>query len=341
MRQPSPRPRRKAPEGARLKLFLWALQTVMSDESHGLMHDAGAMEQTGILFDQTLREKRRARSSKTLPGASFLHQHAATIIADRLNDMARSFEAGLCINAAGGYVADAVAPQKVGHWVSLDPVPAMLPRTGLRLSARAEQLPIDAPHFDLVVSFLDLHHLNDVPGALIQANRVLRPDGLFLAITFGGATLSALRSALLEAEMEVAGGAGPRVSPMADLRDYGALLQRAGFALPVTDVDRITVRHAGLWPLLHDLRAMGETCPLALAKRRFLSPYVLMRADALLRAREGDADGRIRTVFELVTLTAWAPHESQQKPLRPGSARHSLAKALGAREQSAGEKAGN
>lgn len=298
------------------------------------------MEPAGILFDQALREKRRARSSSTLPGASFLHQHAASIIADRLNDMARRFDLALCLNAAHGYVPDTIAPQKVGRWIMADPVTRMLPGAGMRVAARAEFLPFDAPHFDLVVSFLDLHHLNDVPGALIQANRVLKPDGLFLAITFGGATLSALRSALLEAEMELKGGASPRISPMADLRDYGALLQRAGFALPVADVDRISVRHAGILPLLHDLRAMGETCPLALSARPFLSPDILMRADALLRAREGDGDGRITSVFELVTLTAWAPHESQQKPLRPGSARHSLAQALGAREQSAGEKAG-
>lgn len=341
MRQLTTRPRHKPPEGARRGHFRLALQTVMSDQSHGLMHDAGAMEQTGILFDQALREKRRARSIATLPGASFLHQHAATIIADRLNDMARRFDLALCINAACGYVADAVSPEKVRQWVSLDPVPGMLPRTGARVAARAEQLPLDAPVFDLVVSFLDLHHLNDVPGALIQANRALKPDGLFLAISFGGATLAGLRSALLEAEMELTGGASPRISPMADLRDYGGLLQRAGFALPVADVDRLTVRHAGIMPLLHDLRAMGETCPLALITRSCLSPDVLMRADALLRERDGDGDGRIRTTFELVTLTAWAPHESQQKPLRPGSAKHSLAAALGAREQSAGEKAGS
>lgn len=298
------------------------------------------MEQADILFDQALREKRRARSCATLPGASFLHEHAASILAGRLDDMARSFDVALCLNAAGGYVPKAVSPEKVRQWVCLDPVPGMLPRQGLAVAARAEHLPFDAPVFDLMVSFLDLHHLNDVPGALIQANRALKPDGLFLAITFGGATLAGLRSALLEAEMELTGGAGPRVSPMADLRDYGALLQRAGLALPVTDVDRITVRHAGLLPLLHDLRAMGETSILHQRGSRNLTPDVLMRADAILRARAGGADGRIATIFELVTLTAWAPHESQQKPLRPGSAKHSLAQALGAREQSAGEKAG-
>ncbi len=293
------------------------------------------------LFDQRLREKRRARAVPTLARTAFLHEHAAAAIASRLDDIARTFPDALCLNACGGFVPRAVSPDKVTHWISLDPLPAMMREASMGVAARTELLPFDTPCFDLVVSFLDLHHLNDVPGALIQANRVLKPDGLFLGVTFGGATLHELRTSLMEAEIALTGGAAQRVAPMADIRDYGALLQRGGFALPVTDVDRLTARYHGLMPLLGDLRAMGETSIAVSGVRQPLSRSVLMRADEIFRARHADHDGRVRVTFEMVMLTGWAPHESQQKPLRPGSARQSLAAALGASERSAGEKPGS
>jgi hypothetical protein len=190
------------------------------------------------------------------------------------------------------------------------------------------------------VSLLALHAVNDLPGALVQIRRVLAPDGLFLACLLGGATLTELRQAFTEAEAEVEGGASPRVAPFADLRDLGALLQRAGFALPVTDVDTVVVRYADPLRLLRDLRAMGLSNPLAHRRKTPLRRATLLRAMQIYAKRFADPDGRVRATFELVWLSGWAPHESQQKPLRPGSARVRLADALGTSEVSAGEKAG-
>ncbi len=189
-----------------------------------------------------------------------------------------------------------------------------------------------------MVSTLALHWTNDLPGALIQVRRALKPDGLFVGAVFGGATLTELRQALMQADSELSGGAGPRISPFADVIDAAALLQRAGFALPVADVDRVQVGYAHPTELIRDLRAMGETN--VLAERRPLSRRVLARACELYAERFARADGRVTATFEILTMTGWAPHESQQQPLRPGSAKMRLADALGVKEQGAGEKAG-
>jgi SAM-dependent methyltransferase len=203
-----------------------------------------------------------------------------------------------------------------------------------------EHLPFAASSFDLIVSPLALHWINDLPGALIQLRLALKPDGLLLASLFGGETLSELRLTLIEAESEITGGAGPRVSPFADLQDVAGLLQRAGFALPAADRDVVTVRYGEPMRLLADLRAMGETSALRERSPRGLSRRILTRAFEIYRARYADADGRVRATFEILTATGWAPHESQQKPLKPGSASTRLADALKTKEQSAGEKAG-
>ncbi len=180
------------------------------------------------------------------------------------------------------------------------------------------------------MSALTLQTLNDLPGALVQMRRALKPDGLFLGCLFGGQTLQELRAVLTEAEIEATSGASPRVAPFADLRDLGGLLQRAGFALPVTDTDRLTVRYDTLFALIGDLRAMGLTNVLVDRSRRPTSRTVMLRAAALYAARFADADGRLRATFEIVWLSGWAPHASQQKPLRPGSATTRLADALAA-----------
>ncbi len=189
-----------------------------------------------------------------------------------------------------------------------------------------------------MVSTLALHWTNDLPGALIQVRRALKPDGLFIGAIFGGATLTELRQALMQADSELSGGAGPRISPFADVLDAAALLQRAGFALPVADVDRVQVGYADPMALIADLRAMGETN--VLAERRPISKPVLARAREVYAERFARPDGRITATFEIVTMTGWAPHPSQQQPLRPGSAKMRLADALGVKEQDAGEKAG-
>jgi len=211
-------------------------------------------------------------------------------------------------------------------------------RAGARVAADEERLPFGDATLDLAVSTLALHWTNDLVGALIQIRRALRPDGLFIGAIFGGATLTELRQVLLQAEDEISGGAAFRVSPFADAIDAAGLLQRAGFALPVSDVDRVKVRYAHPIELLRDLRRMGETSVLLDRSRKPLSRRVLLRAMELYVERFAEADGRVPATFEIVSVTGWAPHESQQKPLRPGSAKMRLADALGAVEQSAGEK---
>ena len=198
----------------------------------------------------------------------------------------------------------------------------------LAVVADEEALPFRDASLDLVVSALALQFVNDLPGTLIQIRRALKPDGLFLAAMIGGESLAELRAAFAEAEAEIEGGVSPRVAPFADLRDLGALLQRAGFALPVTDVDRVTVRYASPMALMHDLRRMGAGNALTERRRTPLRRATLRRMLEIYAERFADADGRIRATFEIVWLSGWAPHESQQQPLAPGSAKTRLADAL-------------
>ena len=179
--------------------------------------------------------------------------------------------------------------------------------------------------------------MNDLPGALVQIRRTLKPDGLFVGCLLGGATLTELRQAFTQAEAEIEGGASPRVAPFADLRDLGSLMQRAGFALPVTDVETMTVRYADPFGLMRDLRGMGLSNSLTDRRRTPLKRATLLRAAQIYAERFADPDGRVRATFETVWLSGWAPHESQQKPLRPGSAKTRLADALGVREHRAGD----
>lgn len=194
--------------------------------------------------------------------------------------------------------------------------------------------------YDLVVSLHSMQWLNDLPGVLAQIKRRLKPDGLLLAAMIGGDTLTELRDALASAESEIEGGISPRVSPFVEVRTLGGLLQRAGLALPVTDTDRFTVRYANALELMRDLRRMGATNVLAERSRKPLRRTTLLRAAEIYRERYADADGRVRATFEILWLSGWAPHESQQQPLKPGSAKARLADALRAIEVPAGEKAG-
>jgi SAM-dependent methyltransferase len=201
-----------------------------------------------------------------------------------------------------------------------------------------EALPFAPGSLDLAVSALALQFVNDLPGTLIQIRRALKPDGLFLAALIGGESLTELRQAFAVAEVEIEGGVSPRVAPFADLRDLGALLQRAGFALPVTDVDRVTVRYGSPIDLMHDLRKMGAANSLTERRRVPLKRATLERMMEIYAGRFAGADGRIPATFEIVWLSGWAPHESQQQPLAPGSAKTRLADALGTKELPAGEK---
>jgi SAM-dependent methyltransferase len=288
-----------------------------------------------LLFDRILHRKRLDRAAPRYAG--FLKARAAEDAAWRLSAILRSFPLAVDLGARDGAFAAALASvegaDRIGTLIEADLSPAMLRgRSGLRVVADEERLPFRDESLDLVVSLLSLHWTNDLVGALVQIRRTLKPDGLFIGAFLGGATLTELRQSLLEAEEEVTGGAGPRVSPFADALDAAGLLQRAGFALPVSDVDRVTVRYDHPLKLMADLRAMGETNALLDRSRRPLSRRVLSRAFEIYRERFTDPDGRLPASFEIVSATGWAPHPDQQKPLKPGSAKASLAEALGAVE---------
>jgi SAM-dependent methyltransferase len=290
------------------------------------------------LFEPALAARRLARALDGEP-ARFLLERCAEDLADRLAPVKRRFGDVLDFFTPG--------PDALAHFRARDPSARLThlvadQRLG-GADARVESpeaVPLPAEAFDCVVSLLALHAVDDVPGALIRIRRALKPDGLFIAAIPGGETLHELRAALLEAESEVTGGASPRVFPFADVRAYGQLLQRAGLALPVADSETIRVRYASPLGLMRDLRAMGATNILADRSRKPLPRAVLARMLEIYGERFSDPDGRVRARFEIVWLSGWAPHESQQKPLRPGSAKARLADALAAVEIPSGEKPG-
>jgi SAM-dependent methyltransferase len=288
-----------------------------------------------VIFDRTLLRARRARAAAMGP-ATFLIDRVADDMAGRLSAVLRQFDIAADIGTPTGAVRRALAG-RAGTIVAADPVASS---GAFAVAADEEALPFRDGSLDLAVSALALQFVNDLPGTLVQIRRALKPDGLFLAAMIGGESLVELREAFAQAESEIEGGVSPRVAPFADLRDLGALLQRAGFALPVTDIDRVTVRYATPLALMHDLRRMGAANALAERRRTPLRRATLRRLFEIYAERFADADGRIRATFEIVWLSGWAPHESQQKPLAPGSAKTRLADALRTKEISTGEKAG-
>lgn len=283
------------------------------------------------IFDRRLYAARRSRAAKLGP-AGLLVSDVAAHLAERIAAVNRPFEHALDLSSRDeGFAALRGAAK---DWTRTRLYPA-----ADAIVADEEALPFAPASFDLVTSVLSLHAVNDLPGALIQVRRVLKPDGLFLAALFSGDTLFELRDALAQGESEVRGGASPRVAPFADVRDLGGLLQRAGFALPVSDVDRTTVRYGSFDTLVRDLRALGETNALVQRSRSFLRRDALAAALAHYAAAHAEPNGRLRATFDIAYLTGWAPHASQQRPLKPGSARTRLAEVLGTRERSAGDKA--
>jgi SAM-dependent methyltransferase len=299
------------------------------------------MAESSLIFDRALLRRRRRRAEGLGP-ATFLLDRVAEEMADRLGAVLRRFELALDLGTPGGAVRAAlVRLGSVGTILTADAVGASPAKKieGL-VVADEEALPFRDASLDLVVSALALQFVNDLPGALVQIRRALKPDGLFLAALLGGETLTELRQSFAAAESDIEGGASPRVAPFADLRELGALLQRAGFALPVADLDRLTVRYDSAFALMHDLRRMGATNALHARRRTPLRRATIMRMAEIYAERFADSDGRIRATFEIVWLSGWAPHPVQQQPLRPGSAKTRLADALGTSEISAGEKAG-
>lgn len=287
-----------------------------------------------IVFDQTLIAARRLRALKAGDEkASFLLDLVGQDLAERLSVVERQFDAAVELHGYTGATARALlATGKIGTLRRVETDAAFAAPGDDLLVSPLETVPLAPSSVNLVVSPLSLHLTNDTPGVFIQVRRSLKPDGLFLAAIPGAGTLQELRSVLLEAESEVTGGAGPRVVPFADVRDMGGLLQRAGFALPVADTETYTVRYASLFSLMKDLRAMGMTNPLAARSRKPLPRAVFLRAAELYAQRYADADGRIRATFSVIFISGWAPHESQQKPLKPGSAKARLADALKVRD---------
>ncbi len=304
---------------------------------------SGTVPEGARIFDRKVVRRHRARAAHTLDGADFLLREIADRLADRLDDIKHRFplaldlgchrgELGRVLNGRGG----------VEHLIQADLAPEMATKAGgLAVTCDEELLPFAEGSLDAVFSCLSLHWVNDLPGALVQVRRALKPDGLFLAALFGGETLAELRQAWLEAESEVEGGVGPRVSPFADLRDAAGLLQRAGFALPVADADRISVTYPDALTLMRELKAMGEANALIERRRTPTRRDTFAAAAATYHRRFAEAGDRIRATFQVIYLIGWAPSADQPKALRPGSAAARLADALGTTERKAGEKAGS
>jgi SAM-dependent methyltransferase len=267
-----------------------------------------------ILFDRTLLRARQARARKQ-GEATFLLDRVAEDMADRISAVKRDFADVAEIWTPG----EVLRPPLVDRFKSI---------TRVKLDSDSEVLPLKPESFDLIVSALAFQFVNDLPGVLAQIRRALRPDGLLLAAMLGGDTLTELRQSFAAAEAEIEGGVSPRVAPSADLRDIGHLLQRAGLALPVTDVDPVVVRYDNAFALMRDLRRMGATNILIERLRKPTHRATMLRMSEIYAQRFSDPDGRIRATFDIVWLSAWAPHESQQKPLRPGSAKASLEAAV-------------
>ncbi len=301
-------------------------------------HSAVVSDDAAI-FDRRGLRRQRDRAAKGLTDYGFLFREIGERLADRLDDITRRFPCALDLGCRDGGLADRVSGHGgIERLVQCDLSPAMATKASTRpqaagrtvaaLCADEEFMPFAPASFDLVLSNFALHWVNDLPGCLLQIRRILRPDGLLLAALPGGGTLGELRASLTAAELDEEGGASPRVSPFVELRDAGALLQRAGFALPVVDCDTLTVTYADAIALMRDLRGMGEGNAVRTRRRAFTRRSTLAAAAADYGRRWAQADGRLPATFQILYLTAWAPHPSQQQPLRPGTARARLADAL-------------
>lgn len=289
------------------------------------------------IFDRRSVKQHRNRAASSLSEFEFLLCEVADQLVDRLSDIRRNFPVALDVGCHTGQISRLLQGRGgIEQLYQCDLSEPMARQTaGLRIVADEEFLPIGDAQLDLAISSLSLHWVNDLPGALIQIRRALKPDGLFLATLFGGETLKELRQSLITAESEIVGGAGPRVSPFADVRDGGALLQRAGFALPVADTEVLAVSYENPLKLMHDLRGMGEQMATHSRAKTFTRRDVLFRACEIYQDIFGDDDGRVPATFEVITLTAWAPAPDQQQPSTRGSGQISLADVLKSDDESA------
>lgn len=280
------------------------------------------------VFDRALVRRRRDRAVPNFSDHSFLFDEVAERLADRLEDVVRPFPLALDVGCHDGAMGRVLAGRKgIERLIACDLAPGFA-RAARGLAADEEFLPFAPDSFDLVVSNLSLHWVNDLPGALLQMRQILKPDGFFCGAMLGGDTLIELRRCLYEAEMAVSGGVSPRVSPFAEIKDAGGLLQRAGFALPVVDSDTLTVTYSDAFALMRELRGMAESNAV-LARRKVPATRGLL-FDAARRYAElyAEPDGRIPVTFQILYLAGWSPHDSQQQPLKPGSGEIPLGQAL-------------
>jgi SAM-dependent methyltransferase len=303
------------------------------------MQQEGHVMSVQSIFDRRLIVQRRNRAADRIADHDFLLRRVADDLMERLAAVNRTFPNAASIGSYHGLLGRRLRRLPGVETVTdVEAAARLLARCdGPRIEADEEHLPFAQQSLDLVVSGLALHLVNDLPGTLIQICRSLKPDGLMLAALLGGTTLAELRTAFLAAEEELEGGVSPRAAPFADVRDLGGLLQRAGFARPVADSDTVTVTYESPLALMLELRAMGATNALTERSRRPLRRATLARAMEVYRDRFGLPDGRVPATFEIVTLTGWAPHPSQPKPLRPGSATTSLADVLGKQQPGSGD----
>jgi len=300
------------------------------------------MSEAPLLFDRRLLRQRRARFAAEIEERKVLLAYVAREIAERIEIMLRAFPRALDLGAYRGLLGRTVADlPSVGDVMYAESVLAYARRCPApAVVCDEDALPFKDGAFNLIVSGLALHRVNDLPGSLIQVRRALAPDGLFMAAVLGAKALTELRQCLLKAEEEIDGGVSPRVAPFGDVRAYGALLQRAGFALPVADAEEIEVVYPSPRAFMEEIRALGGGNVLMARSKKPLSRRTLARAEELYRSRYGTPDGKVTATFQFVFMSGWAPDPSQQKPLKPGSARNRLADALNTAEQSGGAKAG-
>lgn len=297
------------------------------------------------VFDRMTVRRRRDRAAATAEDYDFLFSAGAAFLADRLRDIKRDFPTVLELGCRTGTTARAIRGLNgIETIIGTDLSPAMAQRADGNgpdcvVAADEELLPFAPSSFDMVISNLSMHWINDLPGAMIQAQQALKPDGVFLSAFLGGETLHELRRCMMDAEIGITGGVSPRVSPMADLPDAAGLLQRAGFALPVVDSETLHVSYENVFGLMRDLRGMGESNTIINRSRIPLRRDVLMETARLYAERFSDDEGRITATFQIIFMIGWRPHESQQQPLRPGSAKNRLAEVLGTTEISTGVKA--
>lgn len=293
------------------------------------------------LFDRVRLRQNRARASAAFASHGVLFEEAAAQMAARLEGINRTFTRILDIGSRSFSLSKALLKSDASRFVVHCPASSTQKKlmNGHICMADEEWLPFRAASFDLILSTLHLHWANDLPGALIQLRRTLKPDGFFIGCLFGGETLHELRSCLYEAELSVRGGVSQHISPFADVQDCGQLMQRAGFTLPVIDKERFTLTYRDSYQLMHELRYMGEGNILTTRDKRFLPRAVFEEADKIYKNRFADGLGRINATFDLLFVAGWAPHDNQQKPLKPGDAALRLATALNTSEITAADRA--